>query len=461
MKIDNISIALIMNLIKMFTPRQIEEIAFKTGFTKRNSGLEAITFFKAFTVELWNVHEITLDIIAGKCEELQYGLSLSKQALYERLKLGAKLMKEMLGLAVNLATKQIYSADVVDVLKQFENVYIADSTTISLPNKLKDLYTGLGGTNADAAVKVQAIFNIIKNQFEKLELFSATVNDNKYTEEIVKLLNPLEVIIFDLGYFCIKSFKKIIQKQAHFISRVKTNTIFYLKSHIEDGKFEKVDILNILRKSTGFVDTRVVIGREKVEVRLVAVRLPEDKINERRRKENKKANAKGKTLTDIELELLAWNIIITSIPPEMLSVETMCEIYRIRWQIELIFKTWKGCFEIDEMNNVGRDYFTCIFCGKLILITLMTALFSGVKKNVFLETERLLSMAKFFKNFREKIAVLIHNLSFRFKNAKKIIQLINDILKRCLDERRKRKTTERMLLEQQLPTTVSLNNGLS
>ena len=78
MKIDNISVADKMNLIKMFTQRQIEGKANEVDFSKRNSGLEAITFFKAFTFELWNIHEITLDIIAGKCEDLQYGLSLSK-----------------------------------------------------------------------------------------------------------------------------------------------------------------------------------------------------------------------------------------------------------------------------------------------------------------------------------------------------------------------------------------------
>jgi len=459
MKKDNISIDPKMGLIKMLTQRQIEEKANEICFSKRNSGLEATTFFKAFTFELWNVHEITLDIIAGKCENLQYGLSLSKQALFERLEIGAKLMKEMLGLAFDLATKKAYSAEIISVLKQFENVYIADSTTISLPDKLKDIYTGLGGTNSDAAIKIQAAFNILKNQFEKLELFPAISNDSKYTDELINMLNHGEVIIFDLGYFRIKAFQEIIEKQAHFISRVKTNTIFYLKSHIEDGKFEKVDILNILRKSSGIVDTRVFIGREKVDVRLVAIRLPKETINERRRKENKKATAKGKTLTDVELELLAWNIIITSISPDMLSVETMCEIYRIRWQIELIFKTWKGCFEIEKMNNVGKDYFTCIICGKLILITLMTALFSSIKRNIFLETGRLLSMAKFFKNLREKLSELIYNLSFQ--GARKSIQLIQVILKRCLEENRRRKTTERMLLEQNLPEIFLVNTGLN
>lgn len=457
----NISINSKMGLIKRLTQREFEEKANEVIFSKRNSGLKAMTFFKAFTFELWNVHEITLDIIAGKCEDLQYGLSLSKQALWERLEVGGKLMKEMLGLSVDLATQQAYSAEVVEVLKQFENVYIADSTTISLPDKLKELYTGLGGKNADAAVKVQAVFNIMKNQFQKFELFSATCSDAKYTEDIVKTLEENEVIIFDLGYFSIKAFQEIMEKQAHFISRVKTNTVFYLKSHIEDGKFEKLDILTLLRKSSGIVDTKVFIGKEKLEVRLVAMRLPEDIINERRRRENKKAKAKGKTLTDIELELLSWNIIITSISKDRLTVETMCEIYRIRWQIELIFKSWKGCFEIGQMHNVGKDYFTCIFCGKLILITLMTALFSNLKKKIFFETKRLLSMAKFFKNLREKLPTLIYNLGFGSKNAEKSRELIFSIVKRCLEEQRRRKTTERVLLEQHMPEIIVVDNGLN
>ena len=102
MKIDNISIDFKNGLSKMLTERQIKEKGDKTSFSIRNSGLKAITFFKAFTFELWNVHEITLDIIAGKCEDLQYGLSLAKQSLWDRLESGAELMKEMLGLAFNL-----------------------------------------------------------------------------------------------------------------------------------------------------------------------------------------------------------------------------------------------------------------------------------------------------------------------------------------------------------------------
>ena len=184
MKYPIVSINIIMSLIKMFTSRQIEETAKNNGFIKRNKGLTAITFFKAFTIGLWNVHEVTLDIIAGKCMKMQYGIKLTKQALFNKFKLGAELMKVLLAVAMDFSLTNSYSTETIEVLKQFNNIHICDSTIISLPDKLKNVFKGLGGRNSSAAIKIQAIFNIMSKKFEKFELSSATVNDKKYTDKI-------------------------------------------------------------------------------------------------------------------------------------------------------------------------------------------------------------------------------------------------------------------------------------
>ena len=145
---------------------------------------------------------------------------------------------------------------------------------------------------------------------------------------------------------------------------------------------------------------------------------------------------------------------ITDVPEDKLSVKTICELYRIRWQIELIFKAWKGCFGVDEMNNVGENYFNCIMYGRLIIITLMTTLFLRLNYYVFASTGRLLSMARFFKNVREKLDLLIHNLTHNPKNTREFTRFITDVIKRSLEEKRKRKTTERTLMEHELPNIV-------
>jgi hypothetical protein len=447
-----LSITVICRLIKVLTGRKIDEISGEIGFNKRKTGIKAVTFFKAFTIGIWNAHDITLDIIAGKCEEFQDGFRIKKQSLLNRLKLGKELMKQALGMATNFVLKNSLRNETIEVLKQFRDVLICDSTTISLPDKLKDTYKGMGGRNAASALKIQAVYSIISHRFGKMELTSGTSSDRKYTDAIVEMLKPLELVIFDLGYFTTKAFRDIINKGGYFVSRIKTNTLFYVESMTMEGAFDKINLLELLKRSNDSVDTFIYIGENKLQVRLAAEKLPEKVINERRRKEIKKAKNKGKMLTDYELELLAWNILVTNVPQDMLSVETICELYRVRWQVELIFKSWKSYFDIDKMHNVGKDYLECIIYGKLIVISLMTTLFSVFNAISFRTTGRLLSFMKFFKNLREKLSEITEN--FNYKGAKGILQILNRVVKRSLEEKRKRKTTQRQLMEHDLPLLV-------
>ena len=93
-------------------------------------------------------------------------------------------MKVLLAVAMDFSLTNSYATETIEVLKQFNNIHICDSTIISLPDKLKNVFKGLGGRNSSAAIKIQAIFNIMSKKFEKFELSSATVNDKKYTDKI-------------------------------------------------------------------------------------------------------------------------------------------------------------------------------------------------------------------------------------------------------------------------------------
>jgi len=164
MKNPNLSIAVILKIIKLFTSWQIEEVAKEVGFTQRKRGLTANTFFKVFTVGAWSLHEITLETLASKCCEIQHGLQLTRQALFQRLKTGSVLLKEMLAWTVAYAAKHSVTTETIEVLKQFKHVYICDSTLLSLPDKLQAIFKGLGGTNAKAAVKIQLMFSLMERR---------------------------------------------------------------------------------------------------------------------------------------------------------------------------------------------------------------------------------------------------------------------------------------------------------
>ncbi len=49
------------------------------------------------------------------------------------------------------------------------------------------------------------------------------------------------------------------------------------------------------------------------------------------------------------------------------------ELYLLRWQIEIVFKTWKSLFDINHFRTVKRERLECHLYGKLIAIFLCSS----------------------------------------------------------------------------------------
>lgn len=141
-------------------------------------------------------------IIDNYSSPIQYGLQLTKQALFKRMETGAALLKELMGWAVAYAAEHSVSTKTIEVLKEFKHVYLCDSTVVALPDKLQKTFKGLGGTNAKVAVKIQEMFSLRERKFRNLELWAATGNGSNYTLIIADKLSCMDLVIFDLGYFC-------------------------------------------------------------------------------------------------------------------------------------------------------------------------------------------------------------------------------------------------------------------
>lgn len=262
MKKSTISITFLMKLIKFFTCWEVEEISKKTGFTKRERGLKANAFLKALTVGLWGLNEVTLDLLAEKCCEAQYGLTLTKQGLFKRLKTGSMFLKEILSLAVAYAAQYSVRTETIEALKQFKNVYLCDSTLLDLPDKLEKIYPGIGSPNPKAGLKIQVIFNLLQRKFKSIELRPVKENDVSYCPNIVKNLSAGDLIIYDLGYYSMATFKEIKRIGAYFLSRFKTNTCVYKEDACKKGRYKKISLNEVLSKSNQIIDEYFYIGAE-------------------------------------------------------------------------------------------------------------------------------------------------------------------------------------------------------
>lgn len=264
-----------------------------------------------------------------------------------------------------------------------------------------------------------------------------------------------ELIIKDLGYFDKDYFYNIEKKQAFFISRIKTNTIIYT---LEKGVYKVLDFEKELKRDINSLDKKFFLklsSEDMYEIRLTGVRLPQKVSDEKKRKAYKNAKNNGRQLSREEIIMLDWFLVITNVPQDCLGIETICELYRLRWQIELQFKALKSSMDFDKFSKAGKYYFKCLFYGKLIMLLFVMKIFSVCRLIKFKEVGRLISIQKFVRNFREQMNLLADSLK---KPVRAVLENLENVIlriaKKSFFDKRNRKSTEEKLMKHDLPQSV-------
>ena len=123
---------------------------------------------------------------------------------------------------------------------------------------------------------------------------------------------------------------------------------------------------------------------KKHKTRIITFRVPKEiaKIRQEKLKKIAKKKGKDREVSEKSLALCHWSIFVTNCDEKLLSGKMIRSVYRIRWTIELIFKTWKSILKIDECNAIANvNRFKCELYGKFILAVLITNIY--VKRQLF------------------------------------------------------------------------------
>ena len=287
-------------------------------------------------------------------------------------------------------------------LKKFNQVFLIDSSSWDIDSKLANVLPGSGGSASIANCKLQAFYEYRRGIVSFFEIIPGINPDNKYTREIPDKIKANDLVLTDLGYFCLLTFAKIIQKGAFFVSRFNTKTTLWdIKTpavSIDLGK-----ILSNLKYNIHVM--KVAMGSDestRVEVRVVCFRVSDKIANRRRRKLKKEAKKKGRMPSAQSLEFAAWSIMITNVPKEWIPSEMLWKIYSLRWQIELIFKQFKSVLLIDQSNTQNEHRLKCEIYGKLIMAILICRIHGEINARLWNSKKRELSFDKFYKRIQER-----------------------------------------------------------
>jgi hypothetical protein len=252
-------------------------------------------------------------------------------------------------------------------------------------------------------------------------------------------IEEADLIIADRGYAKAKDLKYVLDKGGAVLVRVAP---YILPMLDEDGKaFNVADELWAANGNQVSQQVWLKADAEKRKMFLHSFRLPPEKAAQARRKKRAKARKNGVKLKKETLEYAEWVIIISSVPPERISAAEIAEIYRLRWQIEIVIKRLKSVLEIDGLRGrLGSRISEVYLLGKSLYALLISRRSGQLKeakqvewrvwKMVKQELEVCISQVKRWK--KENIKQAIKQMKERKRKRKSQLEQGRELITRLL-----------------------------
>lgn len=306
------------------------------------------------------------------------GVPVSKQALEQRMGEGSvALLRHVLeqGAAAVIAS----DARAPHLLSRFNGVYLQDGSTISVPASLAEQWPGTGGGHPPAGkgcVQLQVRLNLSQGEWAGLWLQSGRERETTGAPASAPL--PVGSLWdVDSGYRNLSQLRELGNSGRYWIMPPSADLLFVDPLGVRRSLKELVE-----RQHCDRIDLEVKVGaKEELPVRLIAVRVSQQKAKRRRQgargqtstppKGTRRPNARKRLPPSStgkrnrhgdrhhrlrrpskkRMELLDWTIVMTNVPREMASLQEILVLHRCRWQIELLWKLSKEIQKVDTWRS--------------------------------------------------------------------------------------------------------------
>lgn len=185
-------------------------------------------------------------------------------------------------------------------------------------------------------------------------------------------IQPNDIIVADGGYGYRASVATVRKQQAHLITRIRPQTFPF---ELDDGRV--LDIVAQLRfcgpnvrEWAGWCTTS---DGERYAVRLIAAKLPAHAARQAQARARRNAQKGGRTIQPQTLLVAGWVVLITTLPARHWSAAAVLRVYRVRWQVELVFKRLKSGLTRAALRGQTRASLEASILALLIAWVLQTS----------------------------------------------------------------------------------------
>ncbi|USK83635.1 IS4 family transposase [Peribacillus asahii] len=420
----------------------LQDIAKRVGFVRRSSKYQAN---ELLALCVWLSQEIASTSLVQLCSRLETstGVLMSPEGLNQRFNPAAvAFLREVF---TSLLTQKLCSNQSLPayMISTFNRIRILDATVFQLPNFATD-YQGSGGSSNTAGVKIQLEYNLLSGQFLNVQLGPGKNNDKTYGTLCLENVEAGDLCLRDLGYFDLGDLQAIHDKEAYYISRLKLNTRIYIKNpepeYFKNGTLKKqtvyiqLDMTQMMSDLTPGETMEIpeaYIGQnQKLPARVIIHRLTDDQTKTRLTNQAIREKKKGIVMKDNSKRLMGMNVYITNTSLEEIPTNYVHSLYSLRWQIEILFKTWKSFFEIDECKNIKRERLECHLYGQLIGILLCSSTMFQMRQLLLEKKKQELSEYKAIYMIKDYFPLLFQAIAVGTKELLNILHRLYQLLKK-------------------------------
>jgi hypothetical protein len=396
-----------IRLQDFFEQAEIEEIAKHSEFVKRESEMTGPKFAQMC------IGGVTESGLMGSLNELcvlamKLNADLCTQSLNERFNSKAVRFMEML---FERAIKHRFEDSTLAIMEDFSQIILEDSTTSQLPPDLANVFRGNGGTGSNAAIKFDYTYDL------KASDFSLQLRQGRQPDSSMLLPDDIpakSLWLRDLGYFRTDDFKKIAENNAFYVSRLRYDVKIYM-SEQEDA--QPIDLLKMLSKMkpNQVQELNVFVGKVKrFPARLVLQKVPKQ-VGDQKRKKLRTDKKSRKNYSKERLKFCDANAFVTNLEQEQWTAHQVMKLYKVRWQIEILFKVWKSTLKIGQVQKMKAERFLCLLYGQLIWAIICMRIFQAFKNQFWNQFKIEISELKTFKIMRTFNHTMIMAIKYNAK----------------------------------------------
>jgi len=319
---------------RAFPSDELRERARATNLVERERKFDIVALFYTLTFGFAAGSDRSLQAFLDRYVEMADCDELSYAAFHDWFEPGfVALLREILDDAIeNLDTGR---TDLNGRLERFRDVLIADATIVSLYQDAADVYTATGEDQAE--LKLHLTESLSTGLPTRFRTTDGTTHERSQLPTGEWVADAL--ILLDLGFYDFWLFDRIDQNGGWFVSRVK-----------DDANFEIIEELRTWRGNSIPLEGQSLqavlddLQRQEIDVRITLS-------FERKRGSGASATRTFRLVGLRNEETDEYHLYLTNLGNDDYSAPDIAQLYRARWEVELLFKELKSRFGLDEINT--------------------------------------------------------------------------------------------------------------